>query len=79
MRRLDDGGGVAGRRTSSVGTVVDGARGRAQTRAGRGGWLGAAAAQAGRGGGEGRRARRRRRQARAGEMRGGEKQRRRRA
>jgi hypothetical protein len=35
MRRLDDGGGVAGRRTSSagtdgVGTIVDGARGRAQ-------------------------------------------------
>jgi hypothetical protein len=53
MRWLDDGGGVAGQRTSSagtdgVGTVVDGAheraqdgtRGRCRTRAGRGGSAG---------------------------------------
>jgi hypothetical protein len=55
MRRLDDGGGVAGRRTSNagtdgVGTVVDGARGRHRTRARarrRRRQEGAAAAQAG--------------------------------
>jgi hypothetical protein len=70
MRRLDDGDGVAGRRTSSagtdgVGTVVDGARERHRTRArARRRWLGATAGLAGRG---------------VGEMRGGEKQRRRRA
>jgi hypothetical protein len=54
MRRLDDGGGVAGRRTSSagtdgVGTVVDGERERARRR-----WLGAAVGLAGHGGGAGR-------------------------
>jgi hypothetical protein len=53
MRRLNDGGGVAGRRTSSAGTVVDGARaaGRGQGGAGRARQRrrqeGAAAAQAG--------------------------------